>query len=188
MDWSMPCPLLSPGVCSDSCPLSQWCHPTVSSSVTHFSSSLSLSQHQCLFQWISSSNQVAKVLEFQHLSSRNSENSAFISFYLHLEKVSFFLSTLLFPSIYTREATYGLGLGWLSHLGFPSGSDGKESACNARDLISVPGLGVSPGEGNGNPLQHLVCRIPWTEELVGYKPRGFKELDITEWLTLTENF
>ena len=38
--------------------------------------------------------------------------------------------------------------------GFSGGSDGKESACNARDLGSIPGLGKSPGEGNGNPLQY----------------------------------
>ena len=37
-------------------------------------------------------------------------------------------------------------------LGFPGGSDSKESACNAGDLGSIPGLGRSPGEGNGNPL------------------------------------
>ena len=37
---------------------------------------------------------------------------------------------------------------------FPSGSDGKESACNAEDQGSIPGLGRSPGEGNGNPLQY----------------------------------
>ena len=34
----LPCPSLRPGVCSNSCPLSQWCHPTISSSVAHFSS------------------------------------------------------------------------------------------------------------------------------------------------------
>ena len=39
-------------------------------------------------------------------------------------------------------------------LGFPCGSSGKESACNAEDLGSVPGSGRSPGEGNGNPLQY----------------------------------
>ena len=39
-------------------------------------------------------------------------------------------------------------------VGFPGGSDGKESACNAGDLGSIPGLGRSPGEGNGNPLQY----------------------------------
>ena len=36
----------------------------------------------------------------------------------------------------------------------PSGSDSKESACNAGDLGSIPGSGRSPGEGNGNPLQY----------------------------------
>ena len=36
---------------------------------------------------------------------------------------------------------------------FPVGSDGKESACNAGDPDSIPGLERSPGEGNGNPLQ-----------------------------------
>ena len=39
-------------------------------------------------------------------------------------------------------------------LGFPGGSDGKEYACQAGDLGSVPGLGRSPGEENGNPLQY----------------------------------
>ena len=37
-------------------------------------------------------------------------------------------------------------------MGFPSGSDGKESTCNAGDLGSIPGLGRLPGEENGNPL------------------------------------
>ena len=37
---------------------------------------------------------------------------------------------------------------------FPGDSDGKESACSLRDLGSIPGSERSPGEGNGNPLQH----------------------------------
>ena len=37
---------------------------------------------------------------------------------------------------------------------FPGGSDGKESACNMRDPGLIPGLGRSPGEGNGYPLQY----------------------------------
>ena len=57
------CPSQTPGAYSNSCPLSWWCHPTISSSVVHFSSCLP--QHQGLFQWVSSSHQVAKVLEFQ---------------------------------------------------------------------------------------------------------------------------
>ena len=39
-------------------------------------------------------------------------------------------------------------------IGFPGGSDGKASACNAGDPGSIPGSGRSPGEGNGNPLQY----------------------------------
>ena len=41
-----------------------------------------------------------------------------------------------------------------SILGFPGGSAGKESACNVGDLGSIPGLGRSPGEGKGYPLQY----------------------------------
>ena len=37
---------------------------------------------------------------------------------------------------------------------FPGGSDGKDSACNAGDVGSIPGSGRSPGEGNGYPLQY----------------------------------
>ena len=44
--------------------------------------------------------------------------------------------------------------------GFPGGSDGKESACNAGDLGSIPGSGRSPGEGNGNPLQYSFLENP----------------------------
>ena len=39
-------------------------------------------------------------------------------------------------------------------MGFPGGLDGKEYACNMGDLASIPGLGRSPGEENGNPLQY----------------------------------
>ena len=40
------------------------------------------------------------------------------------------------------------------HTGLPGSSDGKESACNAGDLSSIPGSGRSPRGGHGNPLQH----------------------------------
>ena len=46
--------------------------------------------------------------------------------------------------------------------GFPHSSVGKEPACNARDLGSIPGLGRSPGEGKSYPLQYSAWRIPWT--------------------------
>ena len=62
------CPSPAPRACSNSCPLSRWCHPAISSSVIPFSSCLqsfpaSGSQHQ--HQWVSSSHQVVKVLELQ---------------------------------------------------------------------------------------------------------------------------
>ena len=45
-------------------------------------------------------------------------------------------------------------------LGFPGGSDGKESACNPGDLCSVPGSGRSPGEGKSNTFQHSYLENP----------------------------
>ena len=45
-------------------------------------------------------------------------------------------------------------------MSFPGGSDSKESACNAGDPGSIPGLGGSPGEGNGNPLQYSFLENP----------------------------
>ena len=45
-------------------------------------------------------------------------------------------------------------------MGFPDGSEGKASACNAGGLGSIPGSGRSPGEGNGNPLQYSCLENP----------------------------
>ena len=54
---------------------------------------------------------------------------------------------------------------FVSHsVGFPGGSDGKESACNARDPGLIPGLGRSPGEGNGYPLRYSCLENSMTEE------------------------
>ena len=75
------------------------------------------------------------------------------------------------------------------HLGFPGASDSKESACTAGDLGLMTGSGRSPGEGNGNPLQYSCLEnsmdIGFPCSLVGYSPRGHKELDMTERLTLS---
>ena len=60
-----PCPSPTPGVHSDSCPSSQWWHPAISSSVVPSPLAPNPSQHQSLFQWVNSSHEVAKVLEFQ---------------------------------------------------------------------------------------------------------------------------
>ena len=47
-----------------------------------------------------------------------------------------------------------------TYSGFPGGSNGKEFACNAGDLGSIPGSLRSPGEGNGNPLQYSCLKNP----------------------------
>ena len=87
-------------------------------------------------------------------------------------------------------------------LGFPGGSDSKESAYNAGDLGLIPGLGRSPGEGHGNPLQYSCVEIPmdrgawqaivhrvtksWTQ-LACYDSWGrSKESDTTERLDWSE--
>ena len=60
---------------------------------------------------------------------------------------------LILKIVYIR----GVGFAPKSHTereGFPDGSDGKEPACNARDLGSISGSGRSPGEGKGYPLQY----------------------------------
>ena len=60
-------------------------------------------------------------------------------------------------------------------LGFLGGSDGKESVCNVGDLGPIPGLGRSPGEGNGYMATHstiLAWRIPCTEEPGGLQSIG----------------
>ena len=73
--------------------------------------------------------------------------------------------------------------------GFPDGSDGKESACNAGDLGLAPGSGRSPGEGNCNPLHCSCLENPHGQSsLAGLSPWGHKELDMTGRLTLWQNF
>ena len=75
-----PCPSPTSRAGSDSCPLSQWCHPTISSSVFPSPPVFNLSQHQGLFKWVSSSHQVAKVLEFHLNISPSDEHPGLISF------------------------------------------------------------------------------------------------------------
>ena len=64
-------------------------------------------------------------------------------------------------------------------LGFPGGSDSKESACNVGDPGSILELGISPGEGNGNPPHYCCWEIPWTEEPGGLQSMGSQKLDMT---------
>ena len=58
-------------------------------------------------------------------------------------------------------------------MGFPDGSDGKETSCNAGEPGSIPGLGRFPGEGNGYPLQ---WRNLWTKEPGELQSMGLQRL------------
>ena len=74
----------------------------------------------------------------------------------------------------TCFCAYGLSADLMrpSHtVGFPGGSEGKESACSAGDLGLIPELGKSPGGGHGNPLQNSCLENPHgRRSLVGYSP------------------
>ena len=69
---------------------------------------------------------------------------------------------------------------------FPGGSESKESTRNAGDPGSVPGLGRSPGEGNGSPAPIVLPgEFQGQGSLAGYSLWGCKESDMTERLTLS---
>ena len=61
-------------------------------------------------------------------------------------------------TLFTR-AFAGICIGPFSGMGFPAGSDSKESACNAGDVDSIPVLGRSPGDGIGSPSS--ILGLPW---------------------------
>ena len=65
---------------------------------------------------------------------------------------------------------------YILNWGFPSGSDGKESTCNAGYPGLIPGVGRSPGEGNGNPLQYSCLENPYGQRSLA----GCKESETTE--------
>ena len=77
--------------------------------------------------------------------------------------------------------------------GCPGGSDSVESACNAGDRGSIPGLGRSPGEGNGNPLQYSCLENPmnegaWQAIVRGVAKTGTQLSDFTSLHFIVENY
>ena len=64
-------------------------------------------------------------------------------------------------------------------MGFPGGPESKESVCSAGDWSSIPGLGRSPGEGSGNPLQYSYLENSVDREAWWATVHGVSELDMT---------
>ena len=72
--------------------------------------------------------------------------------------------------------------------GFPGSSAGQESTCSAGDPGSIPGLGRSPGEGIGYPLQYSFLESPHEQRsLAGYRLWGHRELDTTEQVSAAQH-
>ena len=70
-------------------------------------------------------------------------------------------STFKMANTFKRNITFpGIKFFYIYICNFPGGSDSKASAYNMGDLGSIPGLGRSPGEGNGNPLQYSCLENP----------------------------
>ena len=179
------CPPLSPRVCSNSCPLGWWSYPTVSSSVTSFSSCLShiYWKHPQVPSWV----KLLLIVQIKQYWEPVNYNSNFCS------------RKILFADLPIEIYIWILGLtdlksgnDLINHLilkmGFRGGSDSKKkkkkSYCNAENLGSVPGLGRSPGEENGYPLL-LAWKFHGQRSLMCFSPWGHKESDTTEWLTLS---
>ena len=76
-----------------------------------------------------------------------------------IRSIPFFILTV-FSNISINNINILLSL----NRGFPGSSTGKESACNAEDLGSIPGLGRSPEEGHDNPLQYTCLKNPMDRE------------------------
>ena len=82
-----------------------------------------------------------------------------------------------------HSLTYSFNEDYWTFMGFPSGSQGKESAINVGESSLIPGSGRSRGEGNGNLLQY--CCLENSMDRAAW--HGVAESDMTEWLTCTLN-
>ena len=135
-----PCPSPTPGVYSNSCPSSWWCHPAISSSVVPFSScpqslpasgSFSVSQ---LFTWGDQSIGVSASASVLPMNTQDWSPLGWTGWISFLRK-----DYILRFEVYQE---------------FPDSSVGKQSVCNAEEPSSISGLGRSRGEGIGYPLQY----------------------------------
>ena len=186
-----PCPSPTPRVYPNSCPSSRWCHPAISSSVSPFSclpscpgsGSFPVGLFQAQYKSAAATSpvcpQLTPWLSPAHLQLSDQATLP----WSHTSRSISFTAVTTAGSCGAFRICWPLALSELSPLfilSFPGGSDNKPSACNVGDLGSIPWWGRFPGEGNGN--QFLPGESHGQRSLVGYRPRGRTESDMTEWL------
>ena len=184
-----PCPSPSPRVYPNSCPLNQWCHPTISSSVIPFSSfpqSFPVSASFQMSQFFTPGGQSIGVSAPTSVLPMNTQDW-FPSWFpdillksneiiccsaqdnMHCHPSSYPKCLSLFSSLtiirlpnltFIWEPTIITTSFW--KLSFPGGSAGKESACTEGDLGSLPGLGRCLEERKATHSSILAWRGPWT--------------------------
>ena len=147
----LPCLSQSPWICSNSCPLSRWCHLTISSFVALFF---------CLQSFLGSvsfpteSARSIRWPKYWSFSiSPSNKYSGLMSFWIDWFVLLAVQRTLKSLLQHNSKASI---LQCLSLQGFPGGS----AACNVEDLGSIPELGSSPGEGNSYPPQYSGLKNP----------------------------
>ena len=166
----LPCPSPSPGACSNSCPVSWWCHPTILSSVIPFSARLqTLSQHQGLFHWGGFLHQWPKCWSCSFSISPSNEYSGLIFFRIDgfdLLAVQGTLKNLL--QYHSSKASVlqhsSFLMVQLSHLLMTTG---KNHSFDYMDLYWKSDISalymlsrLVIGEGDGTPLQYSCLENP----------------------------
>ena len=163
----LPCPLLSPGVHSDSCPLSQWCYLTISSSAapSSFVKWYNLSKWPMISFVNNWRNEIHVYLPWCW-----TDQALFMGIWHPLQLSLGVTDTgLLFIHSWSVDDNFWL-LRWLN---------GNESTCQAGDEGSIPGWGKTLEKEMATYSNILAWEIPWTEEPNRLQSMGLQESDMT---------
>ena len=181
-----PCPLPAPGVYPNSCWLSWWCHPTISSSVVPLSScsqSFPASGSFQMSQISALGGQSIGVSASTSVPPMNIQDWSPWGWTGCISLQPRGLSRVFSNTTVQKHQFFGVQLLYsptLISMDFPCGSAGIESTCNVGYLCLIPRLGRTSGEGKGYPL------LFWPGEYHGlFSPWGLKESDLTERLSLS---
>ena len=156
----LPCPPPTPGACSNSCPSSGWCHPTISSFGITFSSCLQsfpASGSFLMSQPFASGGQNIGTSASALVLPMTIQDWCPLGWTGWISLQSKRLSRVFSNTTVQKHQFFGAQL---YSPDLPGGSEVKASACKAGDLGSIPGSGRSSGEGNGNPLQYSCLENP----------------------------